>query len=132
MRAFIIVNGQELAAHAGVSFRLTPKKGGHPALLDIVEVLDEAVVVRPVVPAFDVHEPLAGKDLAFVAEVYLLSGQFFAEAFQVGAAAVPRAAALAAGLRRVLDPAAEVAVHPAGGDQFHSHPDHADPIVKLR
>jgi hypothetical protein len=115
MRAFIIVNGQELPTFlARVPFRLPQEKGGHPAFLDVFKVLDETIVMRSVVPVFNEQQAPTGKVLASVTKVDLLFGQFFAKAFLVDATPAPRATPDATGLRRVKDPTAKVAVIPQG------------------
>jgi hypothetical protein len=122
MRAFIIVDGQELSTLlARISARLPLEECRHTTCLDIVQVLDETIVMSSIVPAFKEQQIIAWVILAFVTEVDLLFGQFLADAFLMYATPAARATPDAAGLRWVKDPAAKIAVHAAGGDELPSH-----------
>ena len=63
----------------------------------------------------------AGKLVAFIAEINLLLGELFTQAFFMDATPTPRPAPDASRLGRIEHPAAEIAVHAAGGNQLALH-----------
>jgi hypothetical protein len=133
MRAFVIVDRQVFpTVPAGISFGFPFEECRHATRLDIVKVLYETVVMGSIVPAFKEQQTVARVILASVAEIDPLLGQFLADAFLMDAPAATRATPDAAGLRRVDDPAAKVAVHAARGDKLPSHPCHADDIITMK
>jgi len=120
--ALVSVDAEYLGARrAGVPLDLSPKEGWHTSALDVTQVLDEAVVVHSGVSVFYDLQALAREVLALMAEVDLLFGELRTEPFLVNAAASTRATSGTIRPRRIQDPTTEVAVHPAGGDEFSSH-----------
>jgi len=99
MRASIIVDGQELATFLAFEPLCFPlEECWHPPFLDIFQVLDEAIIIRFIVPGFNNKQALAWETLAFITEIDLLVCQFLAEPFFMDAAPAPRATPDATGL----------------------------------
>ncbi|MCK7468539.1 MAG: hypothetical protein MZU91_10860 [Desulfosudis oleivorans] len=122
MRALVAVDCQQPAAgRACVTLGLAPQKSRAAPLLNIAQVLDEAIVMDPGIPRFDGQQALAGEPVTCIAKVDLPPGQLGTEAFLMHTAPPARPTTRAVRLGRVLNPAAEVAVHAAGGDELPAH-----------